>query len=52
MSEPSSSTRWPDLLTDEDLAFLKLFLLASGSLKEIATACNVTYPTVRCASTD
>lgn len=34
-------------LDDEDLSFVKNFLLASGSLKEIAKQYEVTYPTVR-----
>ncbi|MEG2054120.1 MAG: DUF2089 family protein [Oscillospiraceae bacterium] len=38
---------WMINLDDEDVAFTKKFLLASGSLKEIATQYNVTYPTVR-----
>ncbi len=38
---------WLDHLSDEDLAFLKRFLLASGSLKELAEAYDITYPTVR-----
>ncbi|MCM3877348.1 MAG: DUF2089 domain-containing protein [Thermoanaerobaculia bacterium] len=38
---------WIDHLSDEDLAFLKRFLLASGSLKELAAAYDITYPTVR-----
>jgi hypothetical protein len=38
---------WLDSLSDEDLAFLKRFLLASGSLKELASAYGVTYPTIR-----
>ncbi|HCL02134.1 MAG TPA: hypothetical protein DHW61_06895, partial [Lachnoclostridium phytofermentans] len=32
---------------DEDISFIKKFILASGSLKEIANQYNVTYPTVR-----
>lgn len=40
-------TRWIDLLEDEDLAFIKRFLLTSGSLKELAEAYDVSYPTVR-----
>lgn len=36
-----------DLLSEEDLAFLKRFLLTSGSLKDLATAYGVTYPTLR-----
>lgn len=38
---------WITNLEDEDLNFIKRFLLASGSLKEIASEYNVTYPTVR-----
>jgi len=34
-------------LSDEDLAFLKRFVLASGSLKELAQAYGISYPTVR-----
>ncbi len=40
-------TRWIDGLSDEDLAFLKRFVLASGSLKETAKAYSISYPTVR-----
>lgn len=38
---------WMTNLEDEDLTFIKNFLLASGSLKEIAKQYEVTYPTVR-----
>jgi len=38
---------WMLNLEDEDVAFIKNFLLASGSLKEIAKQYDVTYPTVR-----
>ncbi len=38
---------WIAGLDDEDVAFIKKFILASGSLKEIATGYGVTYPTVR-----
>ena len=38
---------WMAELEDEDLAFIKNFILSSGSLKEIAALYNVTYPTVR-----
>lgn len=38
---------WMQNLDDEDLAFIKRFMLASGSLKEIAKEYDVTYPTVR-----
>jgi len=36
-----------DLLDEEDLAFIKRFVLCSGSLKELAQAYDVSYPTVR-----
>ena len=38
---------WMTNLEDEDVVFIKKFLLASGSLKEVATQYGVTYPTVR-----
>lgn len=38
---------WLESLEDEDLSFIKKFLLASGSLKEMAKEYGVTYPTVR-----
>ena len=38
---------WMVNLDDEDISFIKKFILASGSLKEIANQYNVTYPTVR-----
>ena len=47
MEVPSPNRRWLELLEDEDIAFLKRFLLASGSLKELAEAYQVSYPTVR-----
>lgn len=45
-SAPGESTWW-DELSDEDRAFLKRFILASGSLKDLAAAYDVSYPTVR-----
>ena len=38
---------WMTNLDDEDVSFIKKFLIASGSLKEIARQYQVTYPTVR-----
>ena len=38
---------WMRDLEEEDVTFIKRFLLASGSLKEIARQYGVTYPTVR-----
>lgn len=38
---------WMGGLEDEDLAFIRRFVFASGSLKEVARQYGVTYPTVR-----
>lgn len=38
---------WLAGLDDEDAAFIRRFILASGSLKEMARLYGVTYPTVR-----
>jgi hypothetical protein len=38
---------WLAQLSDEDVSFIKRFVLASGSLKELAKAYGITYPTVR-----
>jgi len=38
---------WMANFEDEDITFIKKFLQASGSLKEIARQYDVTYPTVR-----
>jgi hypothetical protein len=46
LSSPDSKS-WIDYLSEEDLAFVKRFVLASGSLKELAQAYAITYPTVR-----
>src|SRR5438445_10843572 len=35
------------MLSDADLSFLTRFLLVSGSLKELAQAYGISYPTVR-----
>ena len=40
-------TAWMAELEEEDMAFIRRFLLASGSLKEVAAQYSVTYPTVR-----
>jgi hypothetical protein len=47
MSGALTVKRWIDLLGDEDLTFVKRFVLASGSLKELAQAYGISYPTVR-----
>ncbi len=38
---------WLDVLSDEDLNFIQRFVLASGSLKELAQQYGISYPTVR-----
>lgn len=46
MSDPDQK-HWMLGLEDEDLAFIKRFILFSGSLKDLAEAYNVSYPTLR-----
>ena len=38
---------WMAGLEEEDTAFIRNFILSSGSLKEVAALYSVTYPTVR-----
>lgn len=38
---------WMTNLDDEDMSFIKKFIMVSGSLKEVANQYGVTYPTVR-----
>ena len=38
---------WLKNLDDEDINFIKVFIISSGSLKEVAKFYKVTYPTVR-----
>jgi len=38
---------WLAKLSDEDVSFTKRFVLASGSLKDLAKAYGISYPTVR-----
>lgn len=45
-ANPTQKT-WLDYLSDEDVAFIKRFVLASGSLKDLAQAYGISYPTVR-----
>ena len=47
MKEIKGGHRWLEMLSDEDVSFLKRFLLVSGSLKELAQAYGISYPTVR-----
>jgi len=43
----SDQKHWMSFLEDEDVAFVKRFILFSGSLKELADAYQVSYPTLR-----
>ena len=43
----TSIPAWMAHLADQDLTFIKKFILASGSLKEVASVYGVSYPTVR-----
>ena len=43
----SDGLNWTEMLDDEDLAFVRRFVLGSGSLKAIASEYGVSYPTVR-----
>lgn len=42
-----NSRAWIENLDSEDLSFIRRFVLASGSLKEIAGIYGISYPTVR-----
>jgi hypothetical protein len=43
----SYSGRWIEGLDEEDLSFIRRFVLASGSLKEMAGIYGISYPTIR-----
>ena len=43
----STVPEWMENLEEEDVVFIKKFVLSSGSLKKIAESYGVTYPTVR-----
>lgn len=47
MADDAHSSAWTRNLNDEDFAFVGRFLLASGSLKALAKAYSVSYPTIR-----
>lgn len=38
---------WLEALSDEDVAFIRRLVLASGSLKAVAEGYGISYPTVR-----
>ena len=39
--------KWAAALSEEDFSFIRKFILASGSLKEMADNYKVSYPTMR-----
>ena len=43
----TSSKPWVEYLSDDDIGFVRRFILSSGSLKEMAKQYGVSYPTVR-----
>lgn len=45
--EAESLPAWLEVLDDEDRHFLRRFLLASGSLKDLAAEYAISYPTIR-----
>ena len=47
MSGPSNPHRWVDYLSEEELAFVRRLVMASGSLKKVALQYSISYPTVR-----
>jgi hypothetical protein len=47
MTQEKQKGNWMQLLTEEDIGFIKRFLLVSGSLKEMAGIYDITYPTIR-----
>jgi hypothetical protein len=46
-NERKNMEKWLQELSEEDKAFIKRFLLASGSLKALAKQYQVSYPTLR-----
>ncbi len=44
---PTPTHRWLEDLSDEDLSFIRRFILLSGSLKAVAREYGISYPTVR-----
>ncbi len=47
MQDPQGKRKWTEYLNEEDQSFVRRFVLASGSLKELARVYGVSYPTVR-----
>lgn len=47
MTSPPSLPSWMRGMNEEDWGFIRRFLLASGSLKQVAAEYDISYPTVR-----
>lgn len=47
MTDPHQIPPWIQALSEEDWHFIRRFILASGSLKEVARQYGISYPTVR-----
>ena len=47
MSGEGNKREWLNYLEEPDLAFIKRFVVCSGSLKQVAKEYGVSYPTVR-----
>jgi hypothetical protein len=45
--DAQNAPAWLQVLSEEDLHFIRRFVLASGSLKELARQYGISYPTVR-----
>lgn len=43
----TQNPKWLSILSEEDIHFIKRFVLASGSLKDLAKQYKVSYPTLR-----
>ena len=47
MADSKEIPRWMSELSEEDWLFIRRFILASGSLKELAQQYGISYPTLR-----
>lgn len=43
----TQNPKWLSVLSEEEIHFIKRFVLASGSLKDLAKQYEVSYPTLR-----
>ena len=43
----TETSRWTEVLSSDELNFIRRFVLSSGSLKEMAEEYGVSYPTIR-----